>query len=121
MGLHQGSVLSPFLFTLVMDELTRGIQDEVPRCTLFANDIVLIDETSQGVRWWHTLEARGFRLSRSKTEYLHCCFSGRTDVGEEVILDGRSIPKVATFKYLGSIIQQNEDIEEDINQRIKVG
>jgi len=23
-GLHQGSTLSPFLFTIVMDELTRG-------------------------------------------------------------------------------------------------
>ena len=30
MGLHQGSVLSSFLFTLVMNELTRGIQDELP-------------------------------------------------------------------------------------------
>jgi len=29
MGLHQGSTLSSFLFTLVMDELTRGIQDEL--------------------------------------------------------------------------------------------
>ncbi|XP_055824449.1 uncharacterized protein LOC129892973 [Solanum dulcamara] len=45
-GLHQGSVLSSFLFALVMDELTRSIQEEVPWCMLFANDIVLIDETN---------------------------------------------------------------------------
>ena len=30
MGLHRGSTLSPFLFTLILDDLTRGIQDEVP-------------------------------------------------------------------------------------------
>jgi len=29
-GLHHGSTLSPFLFTIVMDKLTREIQDEVP-------------------------------------------------------------------------------------------
>ena len=30
------------------------------------------------------------------------------------------IPKVAKFKYLGLIIQQNGDIDEDISQRIRV-
>nr|XP_009595828.1 uncharacterized protein LOC104092045 [Nicotiana tomentosiformis] len=44
-GLHQGSVLSPFLFALAIDALTRHIQGEVPWCKLFADDIVLIDET----------------------------------------------------------------------------
>ena len=28
--LHQGSASSPFLFAMVMDELTRVIQDEIP-------------------------------------------------------------------------------------------
>jgi len=110
-----------------MDELTRGIQDEIPWCMLFVDDIVLIDESREGVnnkleRWRATLEAQGFRLSRSKTEYLHCSFSA--EVGgavSEVAIEGESIPKVDKFRYLGSIIQENGDIDEDINHRIRVG
>ena len=33
-GLHQGSSLSPYLFALVIDELTGQIQDDVPWCML---------------------------------------------------------------------------------------
>jgi len=60
-------------------------------------------------------------VSRSKIEYLHCCFSGSVDARGEVTLDERPIPKVDKFKYLGSFIQQNGDINEDINHCIKVG
>ena len=44
-GLHQGSVLSPYLFALVMDEVTRNIQGDIPWCILFADDVVLVDES----------------------------------------------------------------------------
>ena len=78
--LNQGSALSPFLFVVVMDEFTRAIQDEISWCMLFADDIVLVDETRAGVNaklelWRQTLESRGFRLSRIKTEYMECKFS----------------------------------------------
>ncbi|XP_019230933.1 PREDICTED: uncharacterized protein LOC109211809 [Nicotiana attenuata] len=77
MRLHQGSALSPFLFALAINALTCHIQGEVLWCMLFANDIVLIDETRGGVNerlevWKQTLESKGFKLNRTKTEYLEC-------------------------------------------------
>jgi len=44
-GLHQGSALSPYLFALVMDKVTRNIQGDIPCCMLFADDVVLVDKS----------------------------------------------------------------------------
>ena len=42
-------------------------------------------------------------------------------VASEVAIEGAIIPKVERFRYLGSIIQGNGEIDDDINHRIKVG
>ena len=47
--LHQESALSLHIFALVMNEITKSIQVEVPRFMLFTNDIVLVDETRSEV------------------------------------------------------------------------
>jgi len=46
-GLHQGSSLSPYLFTLVLDVLTEHIQELAPRCMFFADDVVLLGESRE--------------------------------------------------------------------------
>ncbi|KAL6505368.1 hypothetical protein OROGR_025185 [Orobanche gracilis] len=126
-GVHQGSALSPFLFAIVMDELTRGIQNDVPWCMMFADDIVLIDETKVGVQqklelWRDTLEAGGFRLSRSKTEYMECRFSDNSDREAEMItFDGKVVHGSTFFRYLGSIIQKDGELDGDVTHRIKAG
>ncbi|KAG5629530.1 hypothetical protein H5410_001247 [Solanum commersonii] len=58
-----------------MDKITRQILVEVSWYMLFANDMVLIDETCGEVNvklevWRQTLESKRFRLSRTKIEYF---------------------------------------------------
>jgi hypothetical protein len=82
-GLHQGSALSSYLFALVIDEVTIDIQDGIPWCMLFVDDVVLVEESMTKVDqklklWRQTLEVKCFRLNRSKTEYMKCDFSATT-------------------------------------------
>ena len=74
-GLHQGSALSPFLFAVIMDRLTDEVRRESPWTMLFADNIVVCEETREEVEqrlksWKYALERRGMNVSRSKTEYF---------------------------------------------------
>ena len=48
-GLHQGSALSPFLFKVIMNRLTDEVRREPPWTMLFADDIVICEETREEV------------------------------------------------------------------------
>jgi hypothetical protein len=109
-----------------MDEVTKDIQGDIPWCMLFADDVVLADESRVGINrklelWRQTLESKGFRLSRTKTEYMRCDFSGVRCEDEGVSLGGQVVPKRDTFRYLGSMLQSNGDVDEDVSHRIKAG
>ena len=74
-GLHQGSALSPFLFTVIMDRLTDEVRREPPWTMLFADDIVICKDTREEVErrlesWRYALERKGMKMSRSKIKYL---------------------------------------------------
>jgi hypothetical protein len=66
------------------------------------------------------LEAKCFSLSRSKIEYIKCDFSATTQEDRDVRLNSQVVPKKDTFRYLGSMLQKNGDIDEDVSHRIKV-
>ena len=68
-GLHQGSALSPFLFTIIIDCLTKNLQREAPWDMLFADDVVVCGETAKEVEqkleaWRRAMEERGMKISR---------------------------------------------------------
>ena len=85
-----------------MDEVTRDTQGHIPWCMLFTDDVVLVDESRIGVNqklelWRETLESKGFRLSRTKTEYMRCDFGTTTREKKDISLEGQVVPRKDTF------------------------
>ena len=94
-GLHQGSALSPFLFAVIMDRLMDEVRREPPWTMLFADDIVICEETREEVEqrleaWKYALERREMKVNRSKTEYL--CINGGND-DETVKMEDTKVPR----------------------------
>ena len=122
-GLHQGSALSPFLFAVIMDRLTDEVRKELPWTMLFADDIVICEETRKEVErrlesWKYALERRGMNVSRSKTEYL--CINGGND-DETVKMEDAKVPRVKEFKYLGPTVQESGGCEREVKKRLQAG
>ena len=122
-GLHQGSASSPFLFAVIMDRLTDNVRRELPWTMLFAEDIVICEETREEVErrletWRYALERRGMKVSSSKTEYL--CINGGNDK-ETVKMENSKMLRVKKFKYLGSTVQESGSCESKVKQRVQAG
>ncbi|KAK3533132.1 hypothetical protein QTP70_008813 [Hemibagrus guttatus] len=122
-GLHQGSALSPFLFAIVMDQLSEEVRQESPWTMMFADDIVICSKSREQVeenleRWRFALERRGMKVSRSKTEYM--CVNEREGSGT-VRLQGEEVKKVQEFKYLGSTVQSNGECGKEVKKRVQIG
>jgi len=89
-GVHQGSILSPLLFIVVMDEVTKEVRNGVPWELGYADDLVLTAESEHDVlerfvRWRKELELRGLKVNMEKTKMM---VTGRS-----------STEKIKTGKY----------------------
>ena len=73
-GVHQGSVLSPLLFIIVMEALSRHFRTGCPWELLYP-DLVIIAETLSELlekfrTWKANLECKGLRVNVGKTKIL---------------------------------------------------
>ena len=79
-GIHQMSILSPFIFAVVMDVVTKEVVNE-GRALMYADDLVLICKTKEEAGWrfltWrNALESKGLKVNISKTKVMRCAWDG---------------------------------------------
>ncbi|KAK4312203.1 hypothetical protein Pmani_016356 [Petrolisthes manimaculis] len=77
-----------------MDVLVVEVTKEAPWCMLFADDIILVSESSEELQekvelWRGLLEDYGLKVSRQKTEYLEC----NVAQGGDLFMQDHKLPK----------------------------
>ncbi|XP_063545751.1 uncharacterized protein LOC134753743 [Cydia strobilella] len=91
-GVHQGSTLSPLLFNVTIDYLTKSCQKPVPWNILNADDVALISEDIDDLQhtfntWIDALEKMGSRLAERKLSICRKCACCVGRAGGVTLLD----------------------------------
>ena len=73
--MYQGSVLSPFLFAVVVDVVSELAREGVLSELLYADDLVLMYETIEGLtyeflKWSEAFESKGLKVSLGETKVM---------------------------------------------------
>ncbi|KAK3508912.1 hypothetical protein QTP70_013723 [Hemibagrus guttatus] len=127
-GLQQGSPLSPVLFIVFMDRISRRSQglegvrfgDHRISSLIFADDVVLLAPSSLDLqhalgRFSAECEAAGIRVSTSKSEAM---VLDRNKVACTLQVGGEVLPQVEEFKYLGVLFTSEGRMDREIDRRI---
>ena len=73
--MHQGSGLSPLLFMIVMEAISREFRVAVPWELPYADDLAVIAETEEELikrlnGWKDNVESKGMRVNMNKTKVI---------------------------------------------------
>ena len=79
-GIHQGSILWPLIFDVVMDVVTEEVARD-GHALMYADNLVLICETKEEARqrfvaWRNALESKELKVNISKTKVMRCARDG---------------------------------------------
>jgi len=133
-GLRQGCVLSPLLFSIFIDRIMRvanlqgGVlydfnkqEDYRINCLMFADDLVLLAESQQQLqanltRFGLACEDSGMRISVPKTEVV---VFARKHIPCHLTWKDAVIKQSRQFKYLGTIFTESGEKRTEILERVK--
>ena len=113
-GLRQGSALSPLLFILVMDLISRKISTtDAMKKIMYADDLVIVAEHWEELQgaleeWNEMFKKHGLKMNLDKTEVM---WVGKHREEQNIRLEG----------YLGGNISENGRVDVEVRRRIQAG
>ena len=128
-GLFQGEIMSPILFSFFLNDIEQNLQELIfdgitlDQITiyllLFADDAILISDTKEGLqRSLNQFEAycKKWKLTVNigKTKVMICKKGGRAP-DEHFTLNGEELELVSEFNYLGYVISNGGSVQKAIN------
>ncbi|XP_076660711.1 uncharacterized protein LOC143364090 [Halictus rubicundus] len=133
MGVPQGSVLGPFMWNLVYDDLLKRENPEMTSKYAFADDIIItiqastinglrkrIERVVEDTRKW--MKTKGLSLAEQKTEIM-LMNKKKIEGGLEIRIGGTKIKPSPFLKYLGVTFDEKKNfkkhIEDATNKAIK--
>ena len=136
-GLRQGCVLSPLLFSLYINGVVKKLKeekcgvvcstsDEVVPGLLFADDTCLLASDESGLRksldvlieW---CKEWGVQINVAKSGVMHVRNKKVKRCNVTYDIDGKTIPMVTSYKYLGCVIDEHLDLKDMIEDRAEAG
>ena len=130
-GVRQGCLLSPFLFLIAIDyimrEATRGRKNGIQWSLSkqlddldFADDIALLSHNHRQMQQKTDIiedisRNIGLKINRGKSKILRVKSKGT----EPITVRGEPLEDVNSFCYLGSIVNKEGGVDEDVRTRIQ--
>ena len=132
-GVRQGCILSPLLFIILMDSISRKCKGMKPinvgrwklkpiqlQILSFADDLVMFAKNQRDLETNinilnRELSKRGMKINSKKTKTM---VISREPKQHKIRLDNEILEQVNSYKYLGVMIGANGSLREEITQRV---
>ena len=102
---------------MLVDTISQEMRNELSWELLYADDLAIIDITSTYTQnrlesWQKVLTDNGLKINVAKTEYL-----STRENPLPMKRNGEELKNVDHFKYLGSVIDKDGNIDRDVDLR----
>lgn len=132
-GLRQGDPLATLLFNLILEAAVRAMAIDTSSTIFtkssqllgFADDLDIMGRNMEVVKEKFVALDRkgsdfGLRVNDTKTEYMVTSTSDR-QYGQNVTINGHTFKVVDNFVYLGSQLNSDNNIVDEIKRRVTLG